>query len=1164
MAGTMTRLGITIAPAVSGSNSFMGMNRLLVPIGGEVSGEGVNPDQETGSLGAVILRTVTLDDKYALERGPAYLNAPQALVRLMMLQRERDRTAGLGTAGFVSGYRGSPLGGLDLAFTRAAKHLERHDIRFQPGLNEDLAATAVWGTQQLGLFPGARRDGVFALWYGKAPGVDRSGDVLRHGNSAGSARHGGVLLATGDDPAARSTTVADQTDHFYKALMIPILAPASVQEILDLGLHGYALSRFSGCWIALKLVADVAEASATVEIDPGRIEPVLPHEPRSNIRYPDWMLEAEARLKNEKLYAALAYARANALNRIVLDPPRARIGLAAVGKAYGDLRGAAAALGLDEARLAALGVRIFKISMPWPLEPESARRFAQGLEEILVIEEKRSLVEEQLKDQLYHLPDAERPRIVGKLEAIGQWEPQAPHAWLVPPTGELTPGIVARALARRLTSLIPGLELPLKVLEPLTIPGIPATSRQPWFCSGCPHNTSTRIPEGSRASAGIGCHSMAVWMGRNTSTWTHMGGEGVPWIGQAPFSETKHIFANLGDGTYCHSGLLAIRASVAAGVSITYKILYNDAVAMTGGQPLDGPISPQRITQQVAAEGVSRIAVVSDEPQKYGSRPGFAAGVSIHHRDELDAVQRELREVPGVSVLVYDQTCAAEKRRRRKRGAYPDPAKRVFINEEVCEGCGDCFTRSNCLSIEPLATELGEKRRVNQSSCNKDFSCVNGFCPSFVTVHGGALKKGRAAAFPVPALPEPAMPAVQGAYSILVAGVGGTGVVTIGALLGMAAHLEGKSASVLDVTGLAQKGGAVLSHVRLAARPDEIDGARIGEARADAVIACDLGVALSAEARSKFNAGTHLAANTIADPLLDTMMTVDASRLATALVGDAIAVNVFMLGFALQKGLVPLAAQAIERAIELNETAVDLNKRAFALGRLAAHDPERLSTLVGEGKAAIASSLDEVIARRVALLTAYQDAAYAERYSRLVARVRAAEKPLGRTQLTEAVARQYAKLLAYKDEYEVARLYAAPEFAARLAASFEGAYRLRFHLAPPALGKRKREFGSWMMPLFKVLSSLKGLRGSAFDPFGYSEERRTERRLIVEYEALVEKLLASLDANRHALAVELASLPDTIRGFGHVKAKSVVEARKKEAELLEQWRSPSPEERIAA
>ena len=1106
-----------------------------------------------------MLRTVALDDKYTLERGAAYLSAPQALVRLMMLQRERDRGAGLNTAGFVSGYRGSPLGGLDLAFTRAAKHLERHDIRFQPGLNEDLAATAVWGTQQLGLFPGAKRDGVFAMWYGKAPGVDRSGDVLRHGNSAGSARHGGVLLVTGDDPAARSTTVADQTDHLYKALMIPILAPASVQEILDLGMHGYAMSRFSGCWTAFKLVADVAEASATVEIDPGRISPLLPHEARLNIRYPDWMLEAEARLKNEKLYAALAYARANDLNRIVLDSPGARIGIAAVGKAYGDLRSALTALGLDEAGLGALGVRIFKISMPWPLEPESARRFAQGLDEILVIEEKRALVEEQLKDQLYHLPDSQRPRIVGKLEAIGQWEPEAPRGWLVPPTGELTPAIVARALARR----IPGLENRLKALEPLNLPGVPASSRQPWFCSGCPHNSSTRVPEGSRATAGIGCHSMAVWMGRNTSTWTHMGGEGVPWIGQAPFSETPHIFANLGDGTYYHSGLLAIRAAVAAGGSITYKILYNDAVAMTGGQPVDGPISVPRITQQVAAEGVSRIAVVSDEPHKYGSRSGFAAGVSVHHRDALDAVQRELRGVPGVSVLVYDQTCAAEKRRRRKRGAYPDPAKRVFINEEVCEGCGDCTVQSNCLSIEPLATELGEKRRINQSSCNKDFSCVDGFCPSFVTVHGGGLKKGHAVSFSIPTLPDPPAGRLEGAYSVLVAGIGGTGVVTIGALLGMAAHLEGKAASVLDVTGLAQKGGAVLSHVRVAARPDEIDGARIGEAQAHAVIACDLGVALAAEARSKLNARTRVAANSADGLLLENKSQIDARRFATALVGDAIAVNVFMLGFALQKGLLPVSAQALERAIELNEAAVALNQRAFALGRLAAHDPRAVEKLAGVDQPA-AKTLDEIISGRSALLTAYQDARYAGRYARLVARVRAAEKPLGRTHLTEAVARQYAKLLAYKDEYEVARLYAAPQFAARLAATFEGDYRLQFHLAPPALGRRKRAFGAWMMPVFRVLSSLRRLRGSALDVFGYSEERRTERRLIAEYEALVEELLASLDAERHALAVALASLPEAIRGFGHVKAISITEAKRKEAELLAQWRPSRLQEKIAA
>ncbi|MCL4801917.1 MAG: indolepyruvate ferredoxin oxidoreductase family protein, partial [Burkholderiales bacterium] len=892
------------------------------------------------------LRQVTLEDKYALERGAVYLSAIQALVRLPMLQRDRDARAGLDTAGFVSGYRGSPLGGLDVALARARPHLERHRIRFQPGVNEDLAATAVWGTQQVGLFPGARHDGVLAMWYGKAPGADRSGDVFRHGNAAGAARHGGVLLVTGDDPAARSTTVADQTDHLYKALGIPVLAPASVQDILDLGLHGFALSRYSGCWIALKCVADVVESSAVAAIDPGRPAIALPDDfamPAGglSIRYPDWMLEAEARLKQHKLYAAVAYARANALVRVTLDGPRARLGVAAAGKAYADLRQALVMLGIDEAAARDMGLRILKVDMPWPLEPDAVRRFAAGLEEILVVEEKRPLVEEQMKEQLYHRPDGARPRIVGKRADAGQWEPDP--EWVIPPTGELSPAIVARALARRLLRFHPAeaLRARLAALEaPAPAPAAAGGPRPPWFCSGCPHNTSTRVPEGSRATAGIGCHSMAVWMDRNTSTWTHMGGEGVPWIGQAPYTETRHIFANLGDGTYFHSGHLAVRAAVAAKVPITYKILFTDAVAMTGGQPVDGELSVPAVTRQMAAEGVGRIAVASDEPGKYAGAD-LAPGTTVHHRDALDRVQRELRDWSiargAVSVLVYDQTCAAEKRRRRKRGAYPDPARRAFINTMVCEGCGDCSAQSNCLSIEPVETELGVKRRINQSSCNKDYSCLKGFCPSFVTVEGGTLRRGRAAAGAAadwPALPEPAQAALDAPYALLVTGIGGTGVVTIGALLGMAAHLEGKGASVLDVTGLAQKGGAVTSHVRFAARPGEIHAARIGDGEADAVLACDLVVANGADARSRMRAGrTRLVGNSAVAPTADFTLKqaiactaealeadltgllgaervafVPAARLAAALLGDAIATNLFMLGFAYQRGLVPVGA----------------------------------------------------------------------------------------------------------------------------------------------------------------------------------------------------------------------------------------------------------------
>jgi len=1164
------------------------------------------------------LRSVSLDDKFRPDEGPVYLSAMQALVRLTIAQRARDRAAGLDTAGFVSGYRGSPIGGLDLAMMRAREHLERNAIRFQPGLNEDLAATAVWGTQQLEFLPGSRHDGVFALWYGKMPGVDRSGDVLRHGNSAGSSRHGGVLLVTGDDPAARSTSIADQTDLLYKAFMIPVLAPGSVQEVLDLGVHGYALSRYSGCWVALKLVSDIAEASAVVDgaIDRVRValpEDYAPPEGGLHIRFPDWMLEAEVRLKNEKLYAALAYARANRLNDIVVDSPNARLGIAAVGKAWGDLRGALAMLGLDDARLAALGVRVMKISMPWPLEPVGLRRFARGLEEIVVIEEKRAFVEEQIKDELYHLPDAERPRVAGKLEALGQWNAAAPKQWLVPPTGELTPGVVARALVRRLATL--GIEGGLAArIEHLVStptptfgsqPASPLAQRQPWFCSGCPHNTSTRVPEGSRATAGIGCHSMAVWMNRSTITWTQMGGEGVPWIGQAPFCDTAHIFANLGDGTYYHSGLLAIRAAVAARVPITYKILYNDAVAMTGGQPIDGPLSPAAIARQVAAEGVERIVVASDEPEKYG-RAEFPAGVTVHHRDALDALQRELREYRGVSVLIYDQTCAAEKRRRRKRGAFPDPAKRAFINQEVCEGCGDCTTQSNCLSIEPLVTEFGVKRTINQGSCNKDYSCLKGFCPAFVTVHGGALRRTQAAKLAPPDVAPPATPAPDAATSILVTGIGGTGVVTIGALLGMAAHLEGKAVSVLDVTGLAQKGGAVMSHVRIARDHADIEGTRIGEAQADAVIACDLVVAAGPEARAKMRRGhTRVAGNSAPLPTAaaalapesapsaerledelraqlgrDALHCTPATRLALALTGDALATNVFMLGYAWQQGMIPLGATAILRAIELNGASVESNTRAFQWGCAAAVDPaavERAAQSTGPAQIVSlqsrpAQDLDEILRRRVAWLIDYQDAAYAQRYAKLVARVREAEQALGGTALAEAVARQYARLLAYKDEYEVARLHTRPEFLARLDAAFEGDTELRFHFAPPFISRpdaqtgiaRKREFGSWIVPLLRLLARGKRLRGSAWDAFGYSAERRTERRLIAEYEALVEELLAGLDARRLELAVALASLPENIRGFGHIKAKRLAETKARERALLGRWRSGEVEAAQAA
>jgi indolepyruvate ferredoxin oxidoreductase len=1154
------------------------------------------------------LRAVTLDDKYALERGRVFLTGVQALVRLPILQRQRDLAAGLNTAGFVSGYRGSPLGGLDQALFRAKKFLDQHHVVFQPGVNEDLAATALWGSQQVNLFRGAKYDGVFGLWYGKGPGVDRCGDVFRHANAAGTSRYGGVLACAGDDHAAKSSTLPHQTDHLFKAVMMPVLYPASVQEYLDLGVHGYAMSRYSGCWVAFKCVTDVVESSASVHVDPERVRVRLPTDfalpPEGlNIRWPDPFLVQEERLLHHKLYAALAYCRANELNRVVIDSPRARLGIITSGKGYMDVRQALEDLGIDDRLAAEIGLRVYKCGMIWPLESEGVRHFAQGLEEILVVEEKRQFLEYQLKEELYNWREDVRPRVVGKFDEKGEWA--FPHSaqWLLPAANELSPGIVARAIASRIARFYTSdrIRARLAFLEAkekaLAQPRI-TVQRVPYFCSGCPHNTSTRVPEGSRATAGIGCHFMAVWMDRSTATFSHMGGEGVAWIGQAPFTEERHIFANLGDGTYYHSGLLAIRAAVAAKAPMTYKILYNDAVAMTGGQRVDGPISVPMIVNQVAAEGVDRIVIVTDEPEKYHG-VALKPAVPVRHRDDLDQVQRELREYPGVSVLVYDQTCAAEKRRRRKRGTFPDPQKRAFINELVCEGCGDCGVQSNCVSVEPLATEFGRKRTINQSSCNKDYSCVKGFCPSFVTVEGGRVRRGKAlgeGAAVWPPLPEPAAAATDRPYNILVTGIGGTGVITVGALLGMAAHIEGRGVSVLDMTGLAQKNGAVMSHVRIGRRPEDIHAVRIAAGEADCVIGCDMVVAAGAEAQSKMQTGrTRLVINSAEVPTAEftrnpnwlfpgsDMQTelratvgaagadfVDATRLATGLMGDAIATNPFMLGFAYQKGLVPVSAAAIERAIELNGVAVEANKQSFLWGRRAAHDPAQVEKVATPAEVIpisqhLSRSLDELIARRAEFLTDYQDAAYAGRYRALVNRVRQIESDRGLGgKLTDAVARFYFKLMAYKDEYEVARLYTRPEFTQRLQATFEGDYTLKFHLAPPILAKpdpvtgvpRKREFGPWMMSAFKVLAKLRGLRGTALDVFGRTEERRMERQLIVDYERTVDELLAKLDRENHATAVAIASVPDEIRGYGHIKLRTLKTAKANEADLLAAFRAP--------
>ena len=1173
---------------------------------------------------------ISLNDKYTLERGRAFITGTQAMIRLPMLQRQRDVRAGLNTAGFITGYRGSPLGSVDMTAAKAKKYLDANHIKFHPGMNEDLAATSVWGTQQVNLFPGAQYDGVFGMWYGKGPGVDRCGDVFKHANMAGTSKHGGVLVLAGDDHAAKSSTTAHQSEHILNACGIPVLYPSSVQEYLDYGLHGWAMSRYTGLWVAMKCVTDIVESGASVDLDPERVQIVIPTDldlPADglNIRWPDAVLDQEARMNNFKWYAALAYARANKLNKIIWDSPRARIGIMTAGKSYLDTRQALADLGIDETVARDIGIRLYKIGMTWPLEAQGVREFAQGLEEILVVEEKRQVLEYQLKEELYNWRDDVRPRVVGKFDDTGEWSmtPGKGHGdWLLPATYELNPAQIARAIATRISKYFAGhpveqrvkervayLEAKEAVLKVSSKPD-PTKDRIPHFCSGCPHNSSTKVPEGSRALAGIGCHYMVLWMDRETSTFTHMGAEGTTWIGHAPFTSEQHVFTNLGDGTYYHSGLLAIRASVAAKVNMTYKILYNDAVAMTGGQVVDGPIDPAMISRQIAAEGVSPIIVVTDEPDKYPAGYDWAPGVTIRHRSELDAVQRELRECKGISAMIYDQTCASEKRRRRKRNEYPDPAKRAVINEAVCEGCGDCSVQSNCLSVEPLETEFGRKRQINQSSCNKDFSCVTGFCPSFVTVEGGKLKKPKKVAaadnkdtarVPAMVLPQPVLPTTATPYGILVAGIGGTGVVTVGQILAMAAHVEGKGCSVLDMSGLAQKGGPVMSHVRLADHPEDIHSTRVGTGASDLVIGCDVIVAASRDALSRMGEGrTFAAVNSTSTPtaafvknpdwqypgaaaeadLVTACGTgrvdfIDAGKIATALMGDNIATNMFMLGYAWQKGWVPLTEAALMKAIELNAVSVDFNKQSFVWGRSAAHDlaaVEKISK-VNDTPAQVIEfkrtpNLEDVIARRVSFLTAYQNAGYASQYRNFVEQVRSAEsriadaaKPL---RLTEAVAKYLFKLMAYKDEYEVARLHTDPAFAAKIAGLFEGDYKIKFHLAPPLVSKKdakghliKQEFGPWMMSAFKVLAKFKGLRGTALDMFGYTAERKMERGLIASYRQTVTTLLTKLTAENLPNAVAIASIPEEIRGYGHVKERHLAAAKLKESALIAAFDQPS-------
>jgi len=1153
------------------------------------------------------LAAVTLGDKYDLSKKRIFVSGPQAVVRLLMMQGELDRRAGLKTAGFVSGYRGSPLGGLDLNLQRAKTHLDSYDILFQPGLNEDLAATAIWGAQQAEMRGEGRFDGVFGLWYGKGPGVDRSGDAFRHANLAGTSKHGGVIALMGDDHTAESSSTAHQSEFTFIDSMMPIFSPAGVQEILDYGLLGFALSRYSSTWVGIKCLKDTIESTATIDGSFGRVMPIVPTDhvlPQDglNIRARDGVLDQEIRLQTGKVDAVLAWLRANRMNRIMLSGgPKAKLGVIAAGKSYLDVRQALDDLGIDEARANDLGLKLYKIGCVWPLEPEGLRAFAQGLDMIIVVEEKRSLIETQVRELLYGMEKA--PVLLGKKDEKGNW--------LFPVTGALDANDIAIAIGSRLLrytqddTLVKAIAQ-LECVQAKLLGQQEVTTRTPFFCSGCPHNSSTKVPDGMRAYAGIGCHYMVQTMDRATEGFTHMGGEGANWIGEAPFSTRRHMIQNLGDGTYNHSGSLPIRWAVAAKVNITFKILFNDAVAMTGGQRHEGGLTVDMIARQVAAEGVAEIVIVTDDPDKYPATTQWPDGTSILERCDLDNVQRRLATVDGTTILIYDQTCASEKRRRRKRGEEQDPEMRVFINELVCEGCGDCGTKSNCVSIQPVDTDFGRKRTVDQSSCNKDYSCVEGFCPAFVSIRGAQLRKPQlepldalATALPAPRLPK----LTERPFGILITGVGGTGVVTIGAILGMAAHLEDKACGIIDMAGLAQKGGSVFSHVKIARQPADIQAVRVAAGSADLVLGCDLVVTggrrvLAAMRKNEtgviVNSADVYPGDITRDadfrlPIEQIKLTIhqaggkdahlfDADRMAKQLLGNAIGANMILLGYAWQQGLVPLDQASILRAIELNGEMVELNKAAFLWGRRQAVAPKEVEAAIAARQGLLPApgqkdTPKDPIGKRVAYLKDYGGASPTRRYLSLVSRVRAAERRAvpGQRRFSDAIIRYFFKLIAVKDVYEVARLYTDGTFTRNVGATFEGDLEIFFHFAPPIFARtnasgevRKTTFGPWVVKALKILARMRKIRGTVFDVLGHTEERRSERALIRDYEKLMLEICGKLTPQNYETAVALASLPERIRGFGHVKMASIAKAKEEEAQLVTQFRNGPKNVTLAA
>lgn len=1140
-------------------------------------------------------RQYALEDSLTATEGRIFLTGTQALVRLLRSQRDADRAAGLNTAGFVTGYRGSPLGGVDMAMWRAHTLLDANQIRFLPAVNEDLAATMVMGTQQAGEREDRKVDGVFALWYGKGPGLDRAGDALHHGNAAGASAKGGVLLIVGDDHTAASSSIPHASETSLISWRVPIVNPATVQEYELFGRWGWALSRYSGAWVAFKAITETVESGRSFLLAPVpdfSVPETDIHQGATGYSAREFLSpDIELRMAR-RIEAVKAFSRLHSLDRLEQAAPQATLGIVSTGKAFLDAKEAIEQLAITFPQIATSALRHYKIGLSWPIDEDGLMTFARGLSHILVVEEKAPVIESQIKDLLFN--QADRPTVCGQRDLDN-------HP-LLSREGQLSPHSVGQALQRWLSQAAPLMMPPCAPSLHTDSQLLPSTrsaaqapgtelSRRPYFCSGCPHNSSTKVPEGSQALAGVGCHYMATSMSRSTSGLTQMGGEGVDWIGLSSYTTMPHVFQNMGEGTYFHSGYLAIRQAIAAKVNITYKILFNDAVAMTGGQPVDGTITVPGICQQLQGEGVRRIVVTTDDPARYKD-VSLPTGITVHHRNALDALQRDLRDIPGVTVLIHDQACAAEKRRRRKKKTLAEPARRLFINTAVCEGCGDCGTQSNCLSLVPVQTPFGRKRAIDQSSCNKDYACADGFCPSFVSVTGGVPRKSNSKRSVdaerlqacIEALPQPMLQNYTRRCNILIAGIGGTGVITLGAILSMAAHLEGRAASVLDITGLAQKGGAVISHIRLSMDEHDPGAVRIGPHQADVAILCDVVAACRPEALQALRQhGTQVTLNTylaptpeftqnaqaVQDPagLIETLRTstgcdqhamLDAHRLATDQFGEGILANMMMLGHAWQRGGIPLSADAIMRALELNGVEVQANKKAFSLGRLAAHQPSLLDARASRVEQTIVvhrpESLDAVTARFGQELAAYQDAAYAKRYLDTVERVRLAEQaiqPDSRSRLALAVAHSLYKLMAYKDEYEVARLYTNGAFRQQLNEAFEGDYTLRFHLAPPLIAPRdpstgrprKISLGPATESVFKVLARCKRLRGTWLDIFSYSAERRLERELVLDYERALAVMVAQLNAGNYQDAVKLASLPQEVRGFGYIKENKALECQ---------------------